>query len=102
MNAPVLSPRSWYASYATRFENPPTKKKIGITWRNQVASQSHDVRPIALVARMKPWSQWIIPIVQCPITTARMLTARRKSTYRSRVAGVRSASSPMLAVIDPS
>ncbi len=87
MNAPAVSPRAWYASKATRFANPPTKKKMGITWRNHVASQSHEVTPIALVDRIEPRSQMIIAIVQWPITTDRMLTARRKSTYRSRVDG---------------
>jgi len=49
MNVQVDSPRRRKASYATRFANPPTKKKIGITWRTHVASQSPEVAPIALV-----------------------------------------------------
>ena len=57
MNAPVVAPRLRYASKVTRFANPPTKKKMGITWRNHVASHSHAVTPIALVDRMEPLSQ---------------------------------------------
>jgi hypothetical protein len=33
----------------TRLENPPTKKKTGMTWNNQVPSHSPEVRPTALV-----------------------------------------------------
>jgi hypothetical protein len=62
------------------FENPPTKKKIGITWRNHVISQSQDVTPIALVSRMIPCCHQMIPMNQWPKTTAQMLRARRKST----------------------
>ncbi len=45
-----------------------------------MASHRYGVRPIALVSLISPWSQTITPIIQCPHTTARMLTARRKST----------------------
>jgi len=30
-------------------ENPPTKKKIGMTWKNHVASQRPDDSPMASV-----------------------------------------------------
>ena len=40
-NEPSLSPRRRAASSDTRFEKPPTKKKMGITCSTQVASQSH-------------------------------------------------------------
>ena len=90
-NEPSLSPRRRAASSDTRFEKPPTKKKIGITCSTQVASQSQDVTPIALVVRSTPSCHHTIPIVQCPTTTAQMLAARRKSTTRSREAGVASA-----------
>src|SRR2546426_1699225 len=53
-NAHVVSPRRRNESYATKFEKPPTKKKIGITWKNQVASHIHDVTPTALVVWMIP------------------------------------------------
>ena len=68
-----------------------------------MASQSHEVTPMALEDRMNPWSQWIISIVQWPITTDRMLTARRRvDGTGSALEGVRSASSPTLAVMRPS
>jgi len=41
--------------------------------------------------RSTPSCHQMIPIVQCPTTTAQMLAARRKSTTRSREAGVASA-----------
>src|SRR5918996_735024 len=68
-NSQVESPRRRNARYVTRFENPPTKKKIGMTWRNHVAIHSHGVRPIALVEPMTPSSQKITPISQWPTTT---------------------------------
>ncbi len=48
-NAEVGSPRRSNESYVTRLENPPTKKKTGITWNNQVPSHIPEVRPTALV-----------------------------------------------------
>jgi hypothetical protein len=49
MNAAVPSPRRRNASYVVRFENPPTKKKIGMTWNSHVPSQSPLERPTALL-----------------------------------------------------
>jgi hypothetical protein len=94
-NAPVVAPRRWNESSAVRFENPPTKKKIGITWKNHVASQSQAVTPTALVVRMTPSCHQMTPMNQWPKTTATMLAARRKSTTRSRLGGVRAARSPI-------
>jgi hypothetical protein len=62
--APVVAPRRRNASSAVRFENPPTKKKIGITWKNQVASHSHAVTPTALVVRITPSCHHTIPMNQ--------------------------------------
>jgi len=87
-NAPVDSPRRLNESYVTRFENPPTKKKTGMTWKNQVPAQSPAVTPTALVVEKMSRSRWLIEMNQWPNTTATIEAARRKSTYRSRVAGV--------------
>jgi hypothetical protein len=38
-------------------ENPPTKKKIGITWKNQVASHIQAVTPTALCTPTTPSCQ---------------------------------------------
>src|SRR5947207_8422245 len=46
------------------------------------------VNPTALVVRIRPPCHQMIPMNQWPNTTATMLAARRKSTYRSRVSGV--------------
>src|SRR5439155_8461098 len=89
----VLRPRSRNARYATKFENPPTKKKIGMTWNSHVPIHRPDVTPIALCTPITPWSQKMMAMNQCPNTTPAMLAARRKSTYRSREAGVAAASS---------
>jgi len=51
-------------STVSRLENPPTKKKIGITWNAHVRSQSPDVTPTALVDRITPPSQWLIEMNQ--------------------------------------
>jgi hypothetical protein len=48
------------------FENPPTKKKIGITWKNQVASHTQEVSPMALVSRMIPCCHQTMPMNQWP------------------------------------
>ena len=53
----VGSPLRRYASRAVKFEKPPTKKKIGITCKAQVASQSHALTPTALVVVITPPSQ---------------------------------------------
>ena len=73
---------------AVRFENPPTKKKMGITWNTQVPSHIHDVTPTALVVLMTPSCHQMMPMNQWPKTTVTMLAALRKSTTRSRVSGV--------------
>src|SRR5712692_10160664 len=73
------------------FEKPPTKKKIGITWNTQVASHRPEVSPIALVMEITPFLHQMIPMNQCPNTTAAMLAARRKSMNRSRSGGVSAA-----------
>ena len=49
MNANVDSPRRLNERYVTRFENPPTKKKIGMTWNSHVPNHSPLERPTALV-----------------------------------------------------
>ena len=66
--------------YATKFAKPPTKKKIGMTWKTQVASHRPEVTPIALWTPMIPPVQKMMPMNQWPNTTATMLAARRKST----------------------
>ncbi len=81
-------------------ENPPTKKKIGMTWRNQVASHIQGVTPMALLLRIRPWSQANIPIVQWPITTARMLDRAQEVDVAVSSAGVFAASASSEA-IDP-
>ena len=64
MNVHVDRPLRRAESYATRFEKPPTKKKIGMTWKTQVKSQRPGVTPIALVERITPPSQWLIEMNQ--------------------------------------
>jgi hypothetical protein len=50
------------------------------------------VTPTALVVRITPFRHEMRPISQWPTTTATMLAARRRSTTRSREAGVLAAS----------
>src|SRR5207249_11585711 len=42
-------PRRSCAWNVTKFENPPTKKKIGMTWKIHVPSHRYEVTPTALV-----------------------------------------------------
>ena len=79
-NSPVLRPWSRNARYATKFEKPPTKKKIGMTWNSHVPTHSPEVTPMALCTPMTPWSQKMMAMNQWPKTTPAMLAARRKST----------------------
>ncbi len=60
-------------------ENPPTKKKSGITWSTQVASQTKEVTPSTLRARISPSSQKMTPTIQWPNTTLKIETARSRS-----------------------
>ena len=52
-------PSRRYESYVTRFENPPTKKKIGMTWKIHVPNHRPEESPTALTVRIMPWSQTI-------------------------------------------
>jgi hypothetical protein len=61
-------------------EKPPTKKKIGMTWKIQVPSHKPLVTPTALERVIRPFSTWMMPMNQCPKTTAQIDTARRRST----------------------
>ena len=51
-----------------------------MTWHTHVASHRPGALPTALVERMTPLFHEMIAIVQCPMTTTTMLSARRKST----------------------
>jgi hypothetical protein len=71
---------------------PPTRKKTGITWASQVSGYAQRRSPsaecpVACPAASRP----ITVTLQCPKTTMVMASARSRSTYRSRPAGVRSA-----------
>jgi hypothetical protein len=87
-NAYVDSLRRLNESKTTKFENPPIKKKRGITWSTQVVAHMPGISPTALTTLIPLSSQRITPLIQCPITTTQILNARKKSTYRSRDAGV--------------
>jgi len=85
----------------TRFEKPPTKKKIGMTMSTHVSAHAQDTFPMALVVPMMPSCQYTWPMNQWPNTTTRMLVPRRKSMYLSRVTDVFAASSSIWAAIPP-
>ncbi len=51
------APRARNERHDTRFENPPTKKKIGMTCRTQVRIQPQDSTPMAWRVPITPPSQ---------------------------------------------
>ena len=85
-------PRRRTDPQAVAWENPPTRKKIGITCRSQVSgcNAGRIARTlVVLTAPSRPTTTTAMS--QCPSTTTPSETTRRRSTYRSRVTGVAAA-----------
>ena len=80
MNSVAPRPLRRSPSMVAGFANPPTKKKIGITCRSQVAVQRYGTSAITLPV----WNSWprqtTTAISQCPSTTTAIEKSRRKST----------------------
>ena len=59
-----------------------------MTWPTQVASHSSGTWSIGLGMTISPSRRWVTEPAECPMTTTALLTARIRSTVRSRPAGV--------------
>jgi hypothetical protein len=72
-------PRSLAERHEPAFVNPPTMKKIGMTWRTHVRRCVH----VAISSRLRPVnspsSKARTAINQCPTTTTRIDAIRRRS-----------------------
>ena len=93
MNALPVRPSRQNAESVTELEKPPTKKNTGITCNIQVRRCNIGTASSVFAAVNLPWRTVTDAMSQWPNITTKMLVARRKSTARSRLAGVFCASS---------
>ena len=71
---------------------PPTKKKMGITWKIHVSHAEYGLHSRLFIKVISPLARSQIDAAsQCPKTTTRIAKARQKSMTRFLVAGVDSA-----------
>jgi hypothetical protein len=70
------------------FENPPTMKNSGITWKTQVRICSRGWISRRFTPVNVPFEKPRTAISQWPITTTPIATTRSRSTYRFLVVGV--------------